>query len=651
MNKNLFLFSNLIFISKINCIDLSKVEVFLDNKKVKTEKYIKKDESDDESPVALIDGKKVSISKIEVELQDDTLNFINNNQIKNNFENKKLKKIKFYLVDHKNCCKKFSIKIDKKCNYFNDIPFEIIVYFYKLFAKDINKKDLNVDIFSSYKGEPSINNYVDFGASGYSCNWKNKWKLDNLYITNISIKSKDKKEESIIKNNDNEINLIEKLEKLKDFNVSFIVESKKFDDKNIDVHCNFDNINDENKLIRTFPSHPDDEITYEFFNKKNIKLKGSTVDKYEPLFKNLPKNLSFIKVKNKYKKDEFLEKIRDDIKDYVKKVYKNSVFDIDTFFPKEKIKVYKKEKYLNNNEEKVEIEDNKDIYCDEVFVEFKAEDIIKFYAIIPLIHSEPITCNVKFETSNENLKDKNLNFEYSDLLSDYLKENIFCQNGFEFVKDINNYKVIYQNKEYNPGEHIDIDPKISTDIVFKLLEKDEDINKKIKDQEAKKQALIAKIKADLDKLKSNITTKMTSNDLRNKLNTIINGTVIEDQECTNLINEINVEINEKVQKELKSTNDITKKHKLVNDALKNLLNNSKEKTVTDLQTSLNNILANGYNPDEENKKLIDKIKNKINDKKTNNKNEKTDNVTDKNINNNTNNNNKTGCCAKYKSNK
>ena len=108
---------------------------------------------------------------------------------------------------------------------------------------------------------------------------------------------------------------------------------------------------------------------------------------------------------------------------------------------------------------------------------------------------------------------------------------------------------------------------------------------------------------------------MTSNDLRNNLNKIINGEKIEDQECKNLINEINVKINEKVQKEVKSTNDVLKKHKLVYDALKDLLNNSKEKTVTDLQTSLSDILQNDYNPDEENKKLIDQVKSEINAKK------------------------------------
>ena len=79
MNIKLFLFSNLISISKINCIDLKKIEVYVDKGKVETGEYIKLeyDDLNKESTVSLI-GENVSISKIEVELQDDsTLFFIN----------------------------------------------------------------------------------------------------------------------------------------------------------------------------------------------------------------------------------------------------------------------------------------------------------------------------------------------------------------------------------------------------------------------------------------------------------------------------------------------------------------------------------------------------------------------------------------------
>jgi len=662
MNKKVFLFSNLISISKINCIDLNKIEVFLDNKRVDTEKYIKEDELDDESPVALIDGKEVSISKIEVELQnDDILYFRSIEKIQTYFTKKNLKTIKIYLVSYGNCCKKFSIKIGKKCNSFKNMPYNIIASFYENLSRDINKKETNVDIFDSFNYvEDSLYQYIcnNYFGNGYDYNKNFDKNINFLFVNDILIKKEgDSDFKSIIEKNDNNDAIIEKLEKLEKCNVAFIVESKKFDDKNIDVHINFDDITNKDEYkVRESPLETSisSNIRYcnEFYKKKDIKLNEETVAKYEPLFKNLPNQLEFKKEKNKYKKDEFVKKIRNDIENYVKKRYKDIVFDINTFFPTVNIEIYKKNEYLNNNEEKIKIKDEDIIYCDEVFVEFKAEDIIRLYSIYPHIYAKKTEINVTFETTtNENLKNKTLEFQYHDLLSDYLKENIFCRNGFEFVKDINDYKVIYQNKEYNPGEHIDFKPSECKDVIFKILENDDVINKKIKDQEDKKQALIAKIKSDLNNLKSSITNEMTSNDLRNKLNTIINTTTIEDQDCKNLITEINVKINEKVQKELKSTNDVTKKHKIVNDALKDLLNNSKEKNVTDLQTSLKNILANGYNPDEENKKLIDQVKSEINVKKTNNKNEKTDTYTDKNINNDTAKINKTRCCAKYKSDK
>ena len=73
--------------------------------------------------------------------------------------------------------------------------------------------------------------------------------------------------------------------------------------------------------------------------------------------------------------------------------------------------MYKKEEYLNNNEQKVEIVNNEDIiYCDEVFVELKAEDIIRFYSVFPHIYTEETKINVTFETTNKKLKDKNLEF-------------------------------------------------------------------------------------------------------------------------------------------------------------------------------------------------------------------------------------------------
>ena len=641
MNKKLFLFSNLIFISKINCIDLSKIEVFLDDKTVNTKDYIEiddsdDDESDDESPVALIGKKNVSISKIEVELQDGILNFINISQIKSYLKKKEFKKIKIYLVKHENCCKNFNFSIEGTDNYFTNIPFEFIEHFYNLFNKDIKKENVDIFINETKNLNTDLVSYIfdDYIGTGYVFYYKDKKLIEKsincFFIKDILTKKKIKDDfKSIIEKEDDDGKIRLKLKNLKDRYITFQMEYiKNSDDKNINVHINFDDINEKKKIISAFLNNPDEKIIYEFFNKKKIKLRGKAVDKYEPLFKILPNELKFKKEKNKYKKDEFVEKIRNDIKNYVKKSYKDIVFDIDAFFPKEKIKVYKKEEYLNNNEQKVEIENDEDIiYLDEVFVEFKAEDIIRLYSILPHIDIYLKIVNIKFDTTNENLKNKNLEFKYHDLLSDYLKENIFCQKDFEFIKDINNYKIKYNGTEYNPGQHINIDPNISKDIIFKILENDDDINKKIKDQEDKKQALISKIKSDLNNLKSNITNEMTSNKLREELNKIINSTKIEDQECKNLINEINVKIKGKVQKELESTKDVLQKHKLVNDALNDLLNNSKEKTVTDLQTSLNNILQNGYNPDEENKKLIEQIKSEINAKK-NSKKDDQQNTTD-----------------------
>ena len=620
----------------MNCIDLDKIEVYVDNKRVDTGKYIETGKSDDdesdeddfneESPVALKNKKEFSISKIEFELENKTFNFINIGQLIDKLEQeKKFKKIKFYLVNHENCCKKFSILNGNECNYFNNFPFEIIVFFYNLLSKDINKKDLNVDIFSicNHDKDAKINDYDDVGESGYSGCWRNDWKLCTLYITDILIETKDKEKESIIESNDDNKNIIKKLENLenlKDCNVSFIVESKNSDDKNIDVHINFDYFNDETKINSTFAEKgEDEEIMYEFFCKKKIKFRDKIVDNYKPLFKDLPGNLSFIKDKNKYTKDEFVKKIRDDIKNYVKTT-KISLLGIDALFPIGNIKIYKKDEYLKNPENKVEIENDKDIIiCDEVFVEFEAEDIIKFYTIItPVCKIDKFTCNVKFETSNEKLKDKNLKFNYVYLLSDYLKEHIFCREGFEFVKDINNYKVIYQNKEYNPGQHIDINPKISTDIIFRTLENDDDNNKKIDDQENKKHEKIAKTKDNLNNLNSNISN--TSNKSKEELNKKINGTKIEDQDYKNSIDETNVKINEKVKKELESKY-IPQEDILVNDESKDSLNDSKEKIVTDLQKNLDNIIPNGHKHNEKDKKEKSKKPAKENNKK----NKETDN--------------------------
>ena len=275
MNKKLFLFSNLISISKINCIDFKKIKVFLEGEQVDTKKYIKEDKLDIDEPddeelgVALISENEVSISKIEVELKDgSTLYFSSIGGIEDYLRSDDLKTIKIYLVNHKNCCKKFSIRIGKKCNSFNNFPFELIVYFYKLFAKDINKKDLNVDIFSSCQGELSISDYANFNETGYSYKGNPILDLDTLYIKDILIESKDKKEESIIENSDYDTKIIEKLGKLEKCNVAFIVESKKFDDKNINVHINFDDFNDKEKIISAFSTNPDEKIMYEFFNKK-----------------------------------------------------------------------------------------------------------------------------------------------------------------------------------------------------------------------------------------------------------------------------------------------------------------------------------------------------------------------------------------------
>lgn len=658
MNIKLFLFSNLIFISKINCIDLNKIEVFLDDKKVNTKDYIKIDEGE----ISLIKSKKVSISSIECHRPGLTLK---NNNI-GNLKKEDLKsstKIIFYLKSHDKCCENLYIKFDDKTINFKKMPYNIIASFYKNLNKDINKKEANVDIFDSFDYAYGnlytyISNYYSH-YNGYEYGKIPSKNIKFLFVNDILIKKEvDSDFKSIIEKNDNNDTIIEKLQKLEKCKITFKMECiKNYTDKNIDIHINFDGFTDKDEYkvigscLKTLIDSTCKYYFNEFYKKKAIKHNGEEINDYQKLYKHLPYDLKFNKEKNKYKKKDLIEKIKEYLKNYAVKIFNYDNFCIDYFFPDDNIKIYKKEEYLNNNEQKVEIENDKDIYWDEVFVEFKAEDIIRFYSIIPVINTKSITCNVKFETSNGKLKDKILEFEYHDLLSDYLKENIFCQNGFEFVKNINNYKVIYQNTEYNPGQHIDIDPNISTDIIFKILEKDEDIDKKINDQEAKKQALIKKIKDDLDALKSNITNEMTSNNLRDKLNTIINGEKIEDQECKNLINEINAKIKEKVQKELESTKDVLQKHKLVNDALKDLLNNIKEKTVIDLQTSLNNILPNGYNPDEENKKLIDQVKSEINAKKNSKKNDQqntTDN-TDQEVN--IVQTKRTSCSSKCKSNK